>query len=185
MECLKCIIKWLYQVVFKFGQFLQIYTFVELLAILWFLPLNRALFSSCILFFILFEDKYFLYEHYRVLEMYYKLLYRFVIKFDQFLDLKLTYFLNYCQFCDFDPSTGHLLSSGIISPSLRLNKIILDTMECLKCIIKCLYQFVFKFGQFSDFKLLFLLNYWRFCGFDLSSGPFLALWHYFPLFEAK
>ena len=64
--------------------------------------------------------------------------------------------------------------SGAIFPSLRLYKNILDTMKWLKCILKCLYQFVFKCGQFLDFKFTCLLNYWRFCDFDPSKGHFLA-----------
>ena len=55
--------------------------------------------------------------------------------------------------------------------TLRLNKENLTTIECLKCIIKCLFQLVFKFSQFLDFKLTYLLNYWRFCDFDPSMGP--------------
>ena len=101
-----------------------------------------------------------------------KCLYQFVLKFDQFLDFKLTYLLNYCQICDFDHFTGIIWLLGVIFHYLRLNKEILDTMECLKCIIKCLYQFVFMFGQFLDFKLTCLLNYWRICDFDPSKGHF-------------
>ena len=43
----------------------------------------------------------------------------------------------------------------------------MDNKQCSKCIIKCLYQFVFKFDQFLDLKLTYLSNYWRFCDFDL------------------
>ena len=46
-------------------------------------------------------------------------------------------------------------------------------MQCLKCIIKCLYQFVLKFGKFLDLKFTYLSNYWRFCDFDPSMGHFL------------
>ena len=88
-----------------------------------------------------------------------KCLYQFVFRIGQFLDFKLTYLLNYWRICDFDPSKGHFWLLGVIFHALRLNKKMLDTMECLKCIIKCLYQMVFKFGQLLGFKLTYLLNY--------------------------
>ena len=114
-----------------------------------------------------------------------KCLYQLVFRFGQFLDFKLTYLLNYWRICVFDPSKGHFWLLGVIFHDLRLNKKMLDTMECLKCIIKCLYQFVFKFDQFLDFKFTYLLNYCRFCDFDPSMGHYLALGHYFSLFETK
>ena len=51
------------------------------------------------------------------------------------------------------------------------------SIECLKCIIKCLYQLVFKFCQFLDSKLTYLLNYCRFCDFEPFQGTF-TLAHY-------
>ena len=69
--------------------------------------------------------------------------------------------------------------------SLRLNLKELDIKECLKCFITCLYQLVFKFGKFLDFKFIYLLNYWWFCDFDPSKWHFLALMRYFSLFEAN
>ena len=101
------------------------------------------------------------------------------------MKFKFTYFLNYWRICDFDPSKGHCWLSGVIFHILRLNKKMLDTMECLKCIIKCLNQFVFKFGQFLDFKFTYLHNYCRFCDYDPSTGDSLALGRYFSLFETK
>ena len=83
------------------------------------------------------------------------------------------------------PSRALLLPSGAIFHSLGLNLGNLTIIECLKCSIKCLYQLVFRFGQFLDFKLTYLLNYWRFCDFDPFTDPFIAFWHYFLLFEAK
>jgi hypothetical protein len=114
-----------------------------------------------------------------------KCLYQLVFKFGQFLDKKLTNFMNYWQFCDFGPLERHFWLSHAIILSLRLNKNILGTMECLKCIIKCMYQLVFKFGQFLDFKLTYLLNYCQFCDFGPSDGHFLALAGYYSLFETK
>ena len=64
------------------------------------------------------------------------------------------------------PPNGIFGSRVLFLFSIRLNKNYLDIKECLKCIIKCLYQFVFKFDQFLDFKLAYLSNYWRFCDFD-------------------
>jgi hypothetical protein len=114
-----------------------------------------------------------------------KYLYQLVFKFGPFLDFKLTYLLNYCRFCDFRPRRGIFMLSQAIILYLRLNKKIINTMECLKCIIKCLYQFIFKFGPFLDFKLAYLLNYCRFCDFGPSEGHFYALPGYYSLFEAK
>ena len=102
-------------------------------------------------------------------------LYQLVFKFGQFLDFKLIYLLNYCRFCDFDPSKWHLLTfTCAIFLTLRLNikKIIIK--ECLNSNMKCLYQFVLRFGQILGFKLTYLLNYWRFCDFDPPKGHFLA-----------
>ena len=58
-------------------------------------------------------------------------------------------------------------------------------MECLKYIINCFYQLVFKFGQFLGSKLTNLLNYWRFCNFDPFRGHFLAILRPFSHLEAK
>jgi hypothetical protein len=114
-----------------------------------------------------------------------KCLYQLVFKFGQFLDFKLSYLLNYCQFCDFGPSDGLFWPLRAIILSLRINKKITDTMECFKCIIKCLYQLVFKFGQFLDFKLTYLMNYCKFYDFGPSEGHFLALVGYYSVFECK
>ena len=38
--------------------------------------------------------------------------------------------------------------------------------------IKCLYQLVFKFGQFLEPQLTYVLNYCRFYDFDPFRGPF-------------
>ena len=74
-QCLKCIIKCLYQFVFKFDHFflLQIYIFVELLAILWFWPLDAAFFYSRELFFSLWGYIKKKFWHYAVLEIYHKM----------------------------------------------------------------------------------------------------------------
>ncbi len=109
-----------------------------------------------------------------------KCLYQLVFRFDQFLDFRCTYLLNYWQFCDFDPPHGPFFS---LLPhffhTLRLNKGIFTTIECLKYIIKCLQQLVFRFSQVLDFKLTYLLNYWRFCDFDPLMGLFSAFCHIF------
>ena len=42
----------------------------------------------------------------------------------------------------------------------------------------CLYQLVFRFGQFFGYKLIYLLNYCRFCDFD----PFMGLFQLLSLF---
>ena len=97
----------------------------------------------------------------------------------------MTFLLNYWRFCDIDHFTGLFSPSGGIFNSLRLNKGNFTTIECLKRIIKCFYHLVFMFVQFLDFKLIYLLNYWRFCDFDPFTGPFFAFWRYFSLFEAK
>ena len=105
-----------------------------------------------------------------------KCLYQLVFKFGQFLDNKLTKFMNYCQFCDFGSSKRYLGFLRAIILSLRLNKNITDPIECLKCIIICMYQLVFKFSQFLGFKLTYLLNYCQFCDFSPSEGHFWLLW---------
>ena len=111
-----------------------------------------------------------------------------VFKVGQFVDSKLIYLLNYCRFCDFDPFRGHFLA--ILRPfdTLNTNKSKLTYIECLKCILKCLYQLVFKFCQFLDSKWTYLLNYCRFCKFDprwglpstcrvkWSNNNFVGLW---------
>ena len=102
-------------------------------------------------------------------------MYQLVFRFDQFLDFKLTYLLNYYQFCDFDPPWAYFPPYGAFFHTLRLNKGNLTTIECFKCIIKYLYQLVFEFRQFLDFKLPYLLNYGRFCDFD----PFVGLFSTF------
>jgi hypothetical protein len=115
-----------------------------------------------------------------------KCLYKLVFKFDQLLDFKMTYLLNYWVFCDFDPFAGLFSSSGIIFHYLGLNKWNLTAIEGLKCILKCLYQFVFKFSQFLDFQLAYLLNYCRFCNFGPFTGhfsPFGAIFHNLRLNE--
>ena len=104
-----------------------------------------------------------------------KCLYKFVFKFGQFLDFKFTYLLNYWRFCYFDPSKCNFCwILCAIFLSLRLNKKYFDIKECLKCIIICLHQFVFKFGQFLDVKLTYLVHYWRFSNFDPSKWEFFG-----------
>jgi hypothetical protein len=99
-------------------------------------------------------------------------LYQLDFKFGQFLDFEFTYFPNYCQFWSFSPlGWAFFCSRGAITLSLRLNKKNTVTMEGLKCIIECLCQLVFKFGQFLEFKLTYLLNYCQFCDF----GPSLSI----------
>ena len=68
---------------------------------------------------------------------------------------------------------------------LGLNKGNLITIEYLKCIIKCLYQLIFKFSQFLNFKLTYLLNYWRYCDFDPFMEHLITLWRLLSHFEAK
>ena len=100
-----------------------------------------------------------------------KCLYQLIFNFGQFLDKKLTNCMNYWQFCDFGLSERHFRLLRAIFLSVWLNNNITGTMECFKCIIKCLYQLVFKFGQFLEFKLTYLLNYCQFCDF----GPSLSI----------
>ena len=83
------------------------------------------------------------------------------------------------------PSRALFPPSGAICHSLRPYLGNRTIIECLKCFIKCLYQLVFRFGQFLDSKLIYLLNYWRICDFDPFTGPLFAFWRYFSLFEAK
>ena len=84
--------------------------------------------------------------------------------------------LHICQiigdFVILNPPRNIFWLPSIIFPSLRLYKEI-DTMQYLKCIIQCLYQFIFRLDQFLDFKLTYVSNYWRFCYFDPSMGHFL------------
>ena len=110
------------------------------------------------------------------LKCFIKCLYQLVFRLGQFLDSKFIYLLNYWRFCDFDTFTGLFSPSGAIFHPLRLNFGNLTTIECLKCNIKCLYQLVFKFGQFVSFKLTYLLNYWRLCDFDPFTGPLSPLY---------
>ena len=78
----------------------------------------------------------------------------------------------------FWPLSGTLfLSFCVFLHTLRLDKSNLTSIECLKCIIKCLYQLVFKFCQFLDSKLTYLLKYCRFCDFEPFQGTF-TLAHY-------
>ena len=180
--------------------------------------------------------------------MYYKMFVPIIFQFGQYLDSKLTYLLNYCRFCDFDPYRGKFLAilryfslfesktkfgihivlkiyyktcvpicfkvwplfrfqivifvellsilwiwplSGtffskfcVIFHHLTLNKSNLTCIDRSKYIIKCLYQLVFRFGQFLDSKLTYLLNYYRICDFDPTRDNFCHL-HNFSLFEAK
>jgi len=128
-----------------------------------------------------------IFGHHRVLEMCYNFFYQLVFKFSQFLDFKLTYLLNYWWFSDFHPFKWAFFKPyGTFYCTLKLNKGDFTTIECLKCIIKCLYQLVFKFSQFLDFKFTYLLNYWRFSDFHPFTWPFFQpygafFWH----FEAK
>jgi hypothetical protein len=109
-----------------------------------------------------------------------KYLYQFIFRFCQFLDSKLTYICWITgYFLILTPLGANIWFIYAIFHSLRLNKSNLASIECLKCIIKCLYQFVFKFCQFSDPKFTYLLNYCRFYDFDHSHGLFLAILRYF------
>ena len=48
-----------------------------------------------------------------------------------------------------------------ISTTLQCPKYFYLSAKSEKCIIKCLYKFVSKFDQVLDFKLIYLLNYFR------------------------
>ena len=109
--CLKCIIKCLYQLVFKVGQFLD-FKYIYLLNY-WrfcdFDPSKWIFVLSCAIFLpVRLINKTIIIKE--CLNSNIKCLYQFVFKFDQFLDLKLTYLSNYCRFCDFDPSKWHILT---------------------------------------------------------------------------
>jgi hypothetical protein len=88
-----------------------------------------------------------------------------------FFYFKLTYLLNYWRFCDFDPSRGQCLAIYDIFHTLGLNKPNLTSIDCLKCIIKCLHHFVYKFCQFLDSKLTYLLSLLSILWFWPLSGP--------------
>jgi len=94
-----------------------------------------------------------------------KCLYQFIFKIGQFLDFKLAYLWIIADFVILASPRSIFWLSGVIFPSLRLYKKGFVTVECLKCIIKCVYQIVFRFVQFLDFKLTYLSNYWWFCDF--------------------
>jgi hypothetical protein len=105
---------------------------------------------------------------------------QFVFNFCQFKDSKLTHVLNYCQFCDFSPSWANCWLFCIIFHSLGLNKSNLASIEYLKCIIKCFYQFVFKFCQFWHIwhnpTWHICLIYCRFYDFGTSRANFVLFW---------
>ena len=118
--------------------------------------------------------------------MYYKIFVPISFQvYSQFLDSKLTNLLNYCQFCDFEPFRGHFLA--ILRPfaHFEAKKLNMTYIECLKCIIRCLYQLVFKFSQFLDSKLTNWLNYWQFCDFNPFHVHLLAILRPFAHFEPK
>ena len=104
-----------------------------------------------------------------------KCFYQLVFRFDQFLDCKLTYLWIIFDFVILTPFIGPFPPYGAFFHTLRLNKENLTTIECLKCIIKCLYQLVFKFSHFFYLKLTRLLNYWRFIDFDPFTCAFFHL----------
>ena len=67
------------------------------------------------------------------------------------------------------------LKGGHIVPPPGPNRV----KECFKYIIKCFYQFVFKFGQFLDSKLTYLLNYCWFCDFEPRKiAKMTSLWRH-------
>jgi hypothetical protein len=164
---------------------LEIAIFAELWSVLWFWSLSGPIYWLFrLIFHSLRLNKSYL-TSIESLKYIIKCLYQIVLKFSQFLDPTLPYLLNYYRFYDFDPSQGLFLAILRYFHSSRLNKSKLASIEYLKCIIKCLYQLVFKFGQFSDSKLTYLLNYCRFCDFDPFQGHFLAILRPFAHFEAK
>jgi hypothetical protein len=163
------IIKCLYQFVFKFSQFLDFK--LTYLPNYWrfsdFNPLYMGLFQPYDAYFHTLKLNKWDLTTIECLKCIIKCLYQLVFKFSQFLDFKLTYLLNYWRFSDFGPFMWAFFQHyGTFLHTLKLNKGDLSTIGCLKCIIKCLYQLVFKFSQFLDFKLTYLLNYWRFSDFD-------------------
>ena len=129
---------------------LQIGIFAELLPILWFLtPPNGIFWLLCAIFVLYYRlNKNYL-DIKECLKCIIKCLYQFVFMFDQFLDFKLAYFLNYCRFYDFWPlQMAFVGSCALFLLYIWLNKNYLDIKQCLKYIIKCLYQFVFMFDHF-------------------------------------
>ena len=152
---------------------LRIGIFAELLAILWFSPLHREFFTLGTYFPLFDAIKKYL-DTIQCLEYIRKCLYQLVFRFGQFLDFKFTYLMNYWRFYNFDHTKWYFSSSHILFSSLwGYIYIFTLTLECLKCIIKCLIQFSFKFVQFLDSKLTYLSNYWRFCDFDPIYSWFL------------
>ena len=143
IECLKCIVKCLYQLDFRFGQFVDCkLTYLRnYLRFCNFDPFMGPFLGLMAPFFIytLTRNKLNL-TTIECLKCIIKCVFQLVYKFSQFLDFKLTYLLNYWRFCDFDPFMGLFSALWLLFHTLRLSKGKLTTIECLKCIIKCLYQ---------------------------------------------
>ena len=100
-------------------------------------------------------------------------MYKIVFRLDQFLDFKLTYFPTYSHFCDFNPFLVICWPLSAILLSLKLNIKIWEILSCFKCFLKCLYQLVFSFYYFLDFKLTYFSLYYYFCEFDSVLGHLL------------
>jgi hypothetical protein len=60
-----------------------------------------------------------------------------------------------CLCCTGDGCLLRLASVLLVHVHLNRSKV--DSVQ--KCIIKCLYQLIFKFSQLLDFQLAYLLNY--------------------------
>ena len=135
-----------------------------------FLTPPRGFFGSCVLFFT-FWGYIKIFGHYGVLEMYYKMFVPICFQDWSIFRLQINIFAELLSNLWFWPIHRAFLALGCYCSLFEAKYKNVDTMECLKCIIKCLYQFDFKFEQFLDFKLT-LLNYWRFCDFHTPCNIF-------------
>ena len=136
--------------------------------------------------FVLFEAKQRKFHHHRMLEMYYKMFVPISFQVWTIFRLQFGKFAELMPILRFWPFSGTLSwPFCVLLHTLKLNKGNLTTIECLKCIIECLYQLVYKFYQFLDSKLTYLLNYCRFCDFYPFWGQFLVILRHFAHFEAK
>jgi len=117
-------------ILFIFNQINPMFELEELLNYWWFCDFISSLGHFLVLghYFSPFNKaKYKNVGFYEVVEMYYKM---FVTIGFQFWPIfrQLAYLVNYCRFCDFDPSLGHFLPLCVIFHHLRLNINILDTI---------------------------------------------------------
>jgi hypothetical protein len=186
IKCLKCIIKCLYEFVFKFCQFLdsKLPYLLNYGRFYDFDPSGSSYWLFCVTFRSLRLNKSDL-TYIECLKCIIICLYQFVLKFFQFLDPTLPICWISADFVILTPLRAIFWLFCVIFHSSRLHKSKLASIECSKCIIKCLYRFIFKFCQFLDSKLPYLLNCGRFYDFDPSRAYLLIILRYFSHFEAE